>query len=571
MRCLLLLLLSLTPLLPSAAFAKLPPRIEADFAVVSGYLVMPVEEGYLVDLDAASNLQVGDILAVVTPGSPIVHPVSKVVIGMEDEVQGFLQVTRIKSGYSYVKVLTPGLAPASGAPVKRFEQVPAVMVDNSGGDGATAAQLKADLPQFRWLPASESAQALMTFTLTAGSLEVLAGAGSALHRYEFSEDRQLVADQSAPPQPYYGAPVKEERGGLQGLADSVLTTLNLKEDRFEKMDAAILRQKAAEQGGVWISPNLEGHPAGLAVADLDGDGAQETAVLLDNTLKIVRVTGGEFAEVASLDLPLRVEPLSLDALDLDGSGRPELYLSGVDGFRAASLVVEFIAGGYRIVIKDVPWFVRVLEQPGQQGRVLVGQEMGNDTRAFAGKAFIVRREGDNLVRGEEFPLPGLANLFSVAPFADSKGQHNYAYLTGDDYLKVVTPEGRDFWESGDYYGGSETCFNNRQENQGDMVIPTCIRPRLISSANGEILVAQNEGQRLMERYRKFKQSRVVAMRWNGMAMVESWRTAGQQGYLGDFALADADNDGRIELVMAVKFQHEGIINKARTGLVIYEL
>jgi hypothetical protein len=127
------------------------------------------------------------------------------------------------------------------------------------------------------------------------------------------------------------------------------------------------------------------------------------------------------------------------------------------------------------------------------------------------------------------------------------------------------------WESGEYYGGSESCFDNRKGHEGDTVMPTCIRSRLIKTDDNEILVAQNVGQRLMQRWRKYKESRLLSMNWNGFAMEENWRTASQQGYLGDFAFADADNDGKNEVVMAVKFKHKGYITRPRAAVVLYDL
>jgi hypothetical protein len=87
----------------------------------------------------------------------------------------------------------------------------------------------------------------------------------------------------------------------------------------------------------------------------------------------------------------------------------------------------------------------------------------------------------------------------------------------------------------------------------------------------EILVAQNDGQRMVQRFRRFKQSRIVSLAWNGFSMTENWQTSSQQGYLGDFTLADADNDGNAELVMAIKFKHGGLTEAARASIVIYEL
>ena len=117
--------------LPMRAYAEIPADVTADFSVVSGTVVMPINDEYIVDLDDRNNLNIGDILTVVAPGKKILHPETGKVLGSIDNVLGFLQVTRIYSGYSYAKVLSENLAPENGAPVKRFEQVPALFVDNS--------------------------------------------------------------------------------------------------------------------------------------------------------------------------------------------------------------------------------------------------------------------------------------------------------------------------------------------------------------------------------------------------------------------------------------------------------
>jgi hypothetical protein len=88
---------------------------------------------------------------------------------------------------------------------------------------------------------------------------------------------------------------------------------------------------------------------------------------------------------------------------------------------------------------------------------------------------------------------------------------------------------------------------------------------------GEILVAQNEGQRVVKNVPLYKNSRLVSLGWNGYSLVESWRTASQNGYMGDFAMADADNAGSEELVMIVRFQTKGLIDNARSSVVIYEM
>jgi len=79
--------------LPLNTLAELPEQLKRDFSPISGIIIMPVGGNYLVDLDASSSLQEGDILTLVIPGEKIIHPVSQKVIGTLDIVKGFLQVT----------------------------------------------------------------------------------------------------------------------------------------------------------------------------------------------------------------------------------------------------------------------------------------------------------------------------------------------------------------------------------------------------------------------------------------------------------------------------------------------
>ena len=86
-----------------------------------------------------------------------------------------------------------------------------------------------------------------------------------------------------------------------------------------------------------------------------------------------------------------------------------------------------------------------------------------------------------------------------------------------------------------------------------MAAPIYIQQRLLSLPDGNILVPQNEGSRLLKNYHNFSKSRIIAMKWDG------------------FALADADNDGKDELVTVVKYSEKNLLQKGRSNIVIYEL
>ena len=570
--CVKLLLLALL-CWPMIASAELADSIQADFAVVSGVVVMPIDDEYIVDLDARDNLNIGDILTLIKPGKKIHHPVTGIVLGSVDVAVGFLQVTRLFSGYSYAKLLTAGVKPERGALLKRFDLVPARFVVETAEDRSELVrQIKVDLPQFQWVEDNQTEQALLLFAMQDDSMEIRNTQGDSLRRYRITADQLLVGAASNAPRPYAAPQSGPEPGVLKKFATTLMGNVYQSSDgRFAEMDAAILRQKQSDSNDIWLSPELTGHPSGIAVADFDGDGQQETAVVLNNTLIIARISAGEFTQLAEVPIPSVLQVLSLDALDLDGNGRAELYLSAMGNYQPSSLVVEHTGAGYEIVIKSVRWLLRAVDFADQKGRALVGQRTGNQDVVYVDEIFHVSRDGNKLVAGADIDLPDRLNLFNFVPFRDTRNELSYAYMTDGDYLKVTNPEGVELWESEDYLGGSENCFTVRKSQNDEMLIPSCMKPRMVRTSGNEILVVQNDGQRMIQRYRKFKRSRVVSFSWNGFSLVENWSTVSQNGYLGDFVLADANNDGRKELVMAVLFKHKGLIASARSAIVTYAL
>ena len=297
----------------------------------------------------------------------------------------------------------------------------------------------------------------------------------------------------------------------------------------------------------------------------------EVAVVLEKKILIARVIDGQFNEVAEVPVPGILQVLSIDALDLDNDGRAELYLSAHGASRLSSFVVQYDGSNYDIAINGVRWLLRAVTLHGEEDQTLVGQLIDSTERVFAGDVFRVQRKGGELVKGNPVDLPDQLNLFNFISFTDDKNQLNYLYLTDGDYLKVISADGEQLWGSDDYFGGSESCLMVKGELRDEVQIPYCMRPRFVMMPGNEIVAVQNDGQRLVQRYRRFKKSRLVALNWNGFALTDRWQTASQAGYLGDFALADADNDGKDELVMAVKFQHAGLTDVARSSVVVYEL
>ena len=557
--------------LPLTVVAELPPQVVADFNTLGGYIIMPVGDEYLVDLDSSQNLREGDILTIVTPGQKVIHPISKEILGSLDTPIGFLQVTRIKSGYSYAKLIVADKPPEKGGQIRRYEQVPVLFVDKQGVGESLRDELKSGLTQLNWLDDDSSNQALLLFTLENNRLSVKNKSGAAIYSYQYLDEQLIAKRLTATADPFAAAQKKPKL--LERVADSVMGTFSSRASRDSMdLEEGIRHQAQRTHAGIWMSPSLKGNPIGIAVSDFSGDGQLETVVAFENNLEISRIVNDEYKPIATVDIPKNLKLLSLESADLDNNGSKELYLSALNDEKLSSLVIEYSSGTFQITIDKIGWFLRSVDYP-DQGTVLIGQRKGGLDEPFYGQPFQVLKEGNKLIAGETIPLPGLINLYAFVPFKDDQGQLLYAYLDESDYLHVMTAGGNSLWESGDYFGGSEAYFDPKplQKGNDDIIPRVYIRQRLLSGPAGEIIVSQNDGLRTLQRFRKFKSSRLVALKWNGFAMDEQWRTSEQQGYLGDFTVADANNDGNQELVMAIKYKHKGLIQKATSSIVTYEL
>ena len=573
MKLMIKLTLLLLLALPLNVLAELPEQLKNDFSVINGIIIMPVGTEYLIDLDASSNLQTGDILTLVMPGEKIIHPVSQKLIGTLDIVKGYLQVTQIKSGYSYAKLLSTGITPEKGDQIKRFEQVPA-RFEASQSDSKLAAELKEGLPQLHWLNPEGDETPLLIFALAGNSLTVKTSHGGVVKTFYYKDGQlsaptQVTAQQNTTE---FGVIPEEDRSFLNQSVNSMLGSVGLnKKDKRLEAPGIIQAHNPIDPGTIWIGPRLEGNPVGVTVGDFDHDGQMETAIAMEYELLITRITEGHLRQLASVKFPAGTQLLSIDTIDMDKDGSPEIYLSASSGQVLNSQVVDFKNGDYQKTIGQIRWFLSVLDLPGE-GKTLVGQTLGEYETPFSNSPFRVIRSGEELKRGEKLTTPRDLSILSLAPFGGSGSDTIYASITTAKGLQVFNSQSNRLWQSSDRFGGSEISFYNAKDiNNNEMPDPIFIEPRLITLPSGEILAAQNSGALTLRRYHNYTKSRVVALNWNGFALQELWRTADQGGYLADFFYADANNDGNDELVMAIQFKKKTLINSGRSTVVIYKL
>ncbi|TYO99212.1 VCBS repeat protein [Geothermobacter ehrlichii] len=544
------LLLFLSLALPAVA-QQLPGRLLDRLAPVEGVVVMRVGDEYLIDRDATQGVQAGDLFAVVKPGAPVVHPVTGEIIGKLDETLGYLQVSRVRSGYSYARPLPAGLQLDKGATIRRFDGVDAVLVDLRGDGDGVYRQLVRQLPQFNWQGyrttplTAESGKPLLIFQLAGDGLSVQTAAGQMLVQVAPAEIGLQAKSVSQPAAPAVAAPTPAASAAGTALIPGAATVA----PAASRGGVLVMQQ---QRQGIWRGPSLSGEAVALAGGDFDGDGANELALLFADGLTVYRLSAGKLQALGQVRLPRDGVPLSLDAFDLDGDRRQELYLGLGFEDGVGTRIIEYVDGGFQLLPDISPWLVRAIRR-GDGSRMLAGQRGGQGMRLTAGNVHVMNRRGGVLAPGEMLGVPPKTSIFNVQPLDDAKGGALWAAIGIDDQLQIFAADGQRLWEGNETVGGHRAGVERRDPDsiQGNFRQTVYRSARLDLGPDGVLLVPVNEGLRFLSQQRKYSKSRVVAYAWDGFSLREVWKTPDESTYLADFALFDADNDGRDELVTAI--------------------
>lgn len=167
-----------------SATAAVIDLVKKDFTAVTGYVVMPAGNEYIIDLDAVQGVAAGDLLAVVEQGGAIVHPVTGKVLGTMDKTVAVMQVSRVKSGYSYANAVSGDAAKIkAGTKIDRFCNLSAVYRDETGTQEVLFTQLKAALPTLQWQDSDSATIADLFFTAAPSGLQVRDSKGQLIRAY----------------------------------------------------------------------------------------------------------------------------------------------------------------------------------------------------------------------------------------------------------------------------------------------------------------------------------------------------------------------------------------------------
>lgn len=283
---------------------------------------------------------------------------------------------------------------------------------------------------------------------------------------------------------------------------------------------------------LWKSGSVPGRITGIALGDINGDGRNELAAaaekvtlydLKENQLK----TAGEWEPPDSRRI------LSIDAADLKGAGKAQIFVSAFSEFSniAETYVLEFRNGKF----EKTETFGRLVRNvPAQDGKArLYSQELFDSQSLDRSGIREISYSGGRFSPGPgvpEKPRPDWIYGFNLADF-NADGKEDLVYITESNKLRVQFEKRADYWESSDEFGRTPNRF--RWKDKSLRVYP---RVPVIKNRNGDLLVyaivnIPKQGL-LSESFGLYKAGELRCYKWSGSELKEEWKSR-EEGYETD--------------------------------------
>jgi hypothetical protein len=336
--------------------------------------------------------------------------------------------------------------------------------------------------------------------------------------------------------------------------------------------------------GVWRSQSMPIVSGGIAIADLNGDGQNEVAILAQHSVETYTYKDRQLLPLARYELAPNLKLLNISTLDINGDGKSEIIVSASYFKEPRSVILSLEGNRLNVLYKDIKLYLNVVAVPPDFTRQLVGSA-GEPKELFVPGVHNVIFSGGQPQLSTRLSLPSKANPFNFVYLPEKSG---YKVIINDDkdHLVVFTAKGERVAATEEQFCGSATglefdpLMGPMEKPKSDHLwtyyyIPL---PMLVANLDKddryEMLVSKNISlaAQFFETYRTFSQGEIHALYWDGVGMNLLWKTRRIKGTITGYALADIDNDGQKELVVCINtWPGAAGVSARRTIVLSYKL
>jgi len=535
----------------AAAITSYFPKVEGEVKTVAGDQVT-------VTLGTKDGLQKGVVLSVWRDGKEILHPVTNKVIGHLEEEVGSLEVT------------VPDETTSTGIMKKK-------LIEPKAGDKAriTPKKISVALIPLR-AEHPEIIQGLAERLKEIGRFTVLdSEKGTAFLSDKKQRDSSLIKEMGKtfnldmvltieiiPSESKYLVTTGMFYADDARSLDTIVALLDLRTKRDALGDVKPFFAPPREEKKELADPGFDARL--FAAADLEGTGSLQYVFSDGAKLHIFKQGNSgwkeEWVEPIAY-VPSDMQHFNLDVADINGNGRPEIFVTGMLKGKVISSVIEFQDGVYQR-IADVPGFFRVVSSSGKRP-ILIGQAY-DPVSFFAGKPKQYVWLDGKYAPTTEYPLPQGVDLYGFA-YADAEGASPLLVALNDTDQLVVYSNGVKIWKSEEKYPSGGTILTKPLTGIEAVISapPTAVNAVTLSQEiddksrkvrisgrvfsvdlNGdgrdEILVPKNSGGSFLSAPKK---SEFIGLGWTGARLEQRWSIGDIPGAVLDYQIIRQQGSG----------------------------
>jgi hypothetical protein len=380
-----------------------------------------------------------------------------------------------------------------------------------------------------------------------------------------------AADADKPDKPKTRHPSYELLGPNPPPADSILNPNFL-----------LSQESKVLEGTLWHGNYLPELLVGLDVADVDGDRRNEIVYATQSNVYLGRRQGDQLEQLATWRAPGTVRIVSVDLYDPRQGGRALIIVSaqGDQGLPSSYILSYEGSNVLKPVASHVNWYLRTVGPV--TNKMLVAQKGANNAyQAYTGKVVQATVEGGKFTAGKPVALPFGVNLYNFNVGSVGPGGSNFiATVTfPEEHLKLFSgpSRGDQVTEKNAVYCGTTNFIKfkgNFESVQQYEYLPSRIVMADIDNDGGnEIIVARNSrsGLPFLKNMRSFDGGVIEAYKLTNISLVPFFTSTNMlPGPAVDYTLADLDNNGTKDLVVAVVINSgSGILTDSRSVIVSY--
>ncbi|HIW00701.1 MAG TPA: VCBS repeat-containing protein [Candidatus Desulfovibrio intestinipullorum] len=325
----------------------------------------------------------------------------------------------------------------------------------------------------------------------------------------------------------------------------------------------------ATDGSRLRTQRLKQNMAGMLVADFNGDGKNEIAILGNHDVAIYTWTGknSRIQEIGRQRISATNDTFSFRYMDIDRDRSQDLVITtyNEEDNRPYTYFYSFKGNKFRELCRRAPYFITVAKIPPYFTPTLVGQGW-DSVRLFAPGVRLVEKRGDSYALGTRLDLPKGTTCYNFAWIPAGKhSREQLVVLTEDERIKLYQGNNTLIHTTMERFSGSAVGMDHYKGMPGlgvdkNYQLPTkYFAPMNLITADignqGEPVLLVNKpistASQLFERYRYFPQGEIHALYWDGVGLALKWKTRRIRGSVAAVDLADVDNNGILDLVVGI--------------------